>query len=75
MTTRLSRALRPTMQSGSTTASSSAEKELMRAPVKIRLRFSEAPEMMQSPETSEDTAVPRRPSSSWTNLAGGLISA
>ena len=34
-----------------------------------------APEMMQPPETSEPTAMPRRPSSSWTNLAGGVISA
>lgn len=35
----------------------------------------DAPEMMQSPEISEDTAEPRRPSSSCTNFAGGLISA
>jgi hypothetical protein len=32
------------------------------------------PEMMQPPETSELTAVPRRFSSSWTNLAGGTLS-
>jgi hypothetical protein len=30
---------------------------------------------MQSPETSEFTAEPRRPSKSCTNLAGGVISA
>jgi hypothetical protein len=47
----------------------------MRAPVKIRLRLSEAPETMQSPETSEDIASPRLPSSSWTNFAGGFSSA
>ena len=47
----------------------------MRAPVKSRLRFSDAPETMQSPETSEETAEPRRPSSSWTNFAGGFNSA
>jgi hypothetical protein len=33
------------------------------------------PETMQSPLTSDDTADPRRPSSSWMNFAGGTISA
>ena len=47
----------------------------MRAPVKIRLFFSDAPEMMQPPDTSDDTAEPRRPSSSCTNFAGGVNSA
>ena len=75
ITTRVSRALRPTKQSGSTTASSSMENEFTRAPVKISDLRSFAPEMMQSPATSDETADPRLPSSSWTNFAGGLISA
>ncbi len=75
MTTFFSVALREITQSGSTTASSSEENEFTRTPVKSRLRFSAPPEMMQSPATSEDTAVPRRPSMSCTNFAGGLISA
>ena len=33
-----------------------------------------APEMMQPPETIELTAMPRRPSSSSTNFAGGCCS-
>ena len=44
-------------------------------PVNSSERRSEAPETMQPPDTSEVTAMPRRPSSSWTNLAGGVISA
>jgi hypothetical protein len=36
---------------------------------------SDAPEMMQPPETSEEMPMPRRPSSLWTNFAGGVISA
>ena len=32
------------------------------------------PDTMQPPETKEFTASPRRPNSSWTNLAGGTIS-
>ena len=47
----------------------------MRTPVNSSERRSDAPEMMQPPETSELTAWPRRLSSSWTNLAGGVISA
>jgi hypothetical protein len=27
-----------------------------------------------APETSDDVPMPRRPSSSWTNFAGGVIS-
>ena len=34
-----------------------------------------APETMQPPETREETAMPRRPSSSCTNFAGGVTSA
>ena len=30
--------------------------------------------MMQSPDTKDDTAWPRRPSLSCTNLAGGVTS-
>ena len=38
-------------------------------------RLIDAPETMQPPETSDETAKPRRPSTSWTNFAGGVISA
>ena len=29
--------------------------------------------MMQPPETSDEMPMPRRPSTSWTNFAGGVI--
>ena len=44
-------------------------------PVDSSVRSSAPPDTMQSPETSEFTAEPRRPSKSCTNLAGGVISA
>ena len=43
-------------------------------PVNSSERLIDAPETMQPPETSDETAEPRRPSTSWTNLAGGVIS-
>ena len=43
-------------------------------PVKTSERLSDAPETMQPPESSDETARPRRPSTSWTNFAGGVIS-
>lgn len=70
MTTRLSMTTlrriecRPIVTSGRTTAFSSLEYEFTLTPVKSRLLLSAAPEMMQSPETSEDVAEPRRFSSS-----------
>ena len=73
-TTFVSRAERPISTSGSTTAPSTWAKELTRT----RLNSSElrklAPETMQPPETSDEMACPRRPSTSWTNLAGAVSS-
>ena len=46
----------------------------MRTPVNSSEREIAAPEMMQPPDTSDETASPRRPSTSCTNLAGGVIS-
>jgi hypothetical protein len=61
------------MTSGSTTASSSEEKEFTRTPVNSRLRLSAAPETMQSPDTSEERPSRAARRSSCTNLAGGVI--
>jgi len=42
--------------------------------VKSSDRRNAAPDTMQPPETRDVTASPRRPSSSWTNFAGGAMS-
>src|SRR5580700_5869522 len=72
ITTFFSRALRATLTYGSTTAFSTLAKECRCTPVNNSERRSEAPEMMHPPDTSDVTASPRRPSSSWTNFAGGV---
>ena len=46
-----------------------------RTPVNRSVRFSAAPDTMHPPETTDDTAIPRRPSSSCTNFAGTISSA
>src|ERR1019366_4918424 len=48
--------------------------ECTRTPVNSSDREIAAPEITQPPETSEEMATPRRPSTSCTNLAGGVIS-
>ena len=69
-----SSALRFTITRGSATTYSRLEKLCVRTPVNSsELRISE-PDTMQSPDTSDEIACPRRPSSLWMNFAGGTIS-
>ena len=49
--------------------------ELTRTPVNSSERLIAAPETMQPPDTSDEMPTPRRPSTSCTNFAGGVISA
>ncbi len=60
--------------SGRITAPSTWAKELTRTWLNSSELRNEAPETMQPPETSEEMACPRRPSTSWTNLAGAVSS-
>src|SRR4029079_2063403 len=62
MMTLLSRALRPTSTSGRMTAFSTCEKDRMWTLVNSSDCRTVAPETMQPPDTSEETACPRRPS-------------
>jgi hypothetical protein len=64
----------PIRTSGNTTASSRKAPSLTRTLENSTECLTVAPLMMQPPETIESTAMPRRFSSSKTNLAGGNCS-
>ena len=62
----------PMRTSGRTTERSTTERSSTRTPENSSDSRTVAPEMMAPPETSELIAMPRRPSSSSTNFAGGV---
>ena len=66
--------LRPMVTFERMTESSISPNECTRTLVNSRERRTSEPETIVPPETSELSAVPRRPSSSSTNLAGATCS-
>ena len=74
ITTLRRRQCRPTTAPGNTTDSSTRLKDCTCTPLNSTERRTREPDTMQPPATSESTAMPRRPSSSNTNLAGGKVS-